>query len=246
MSLIEILVVVAIVGLLMGGATYGLRAVSKSRLRGGAGRLASAIRYCFDRSMATGQYYRLVVDLSAEGGGTAYWPEKSSVRAYVSRDKERSPGRGKAFDTVAEEKRIAALDKEKEAEATRKSSSQTSNIPGGLSIEPPPRPKRARFQTFDDAITQLGGSESQGKATIVRMKGIAAEVYTPRQPEPYTSGRAYLYFFPDGHTERALIRLRDGDDWYSLVVSPLTGRVEVSTGKLDLPRDFDTKDLTAK
>jgi len=238
------MVVVAIMGLLMGAATYGLRAVTKSRLRGSAGRLASAIRYCFDRSMATGQYYRLVIDLSADGGAR-YWPERSSVRAYVQRDKERSPGRGKAFDVQAEEKRLEALDKEKELDAQRRTPQQ-SNIPGGLTIEPPPRPKRARFQTFDDAITQLGGSESKGQAAIISMKGVAAELYTPRQTEPYTSGRAYLYFFPDGHTERALIRLRDGDDWYSLVVSPLTGRVEVATGKLDLPRDFDTKDLTAK
>jgi hypothetical protein len=39
--------------------------------------------------------------------------------------------------------------------------------------------------------------------------------------------RAYLYFFPDGHTERAVLRMQDGDAWYSLVVHPLTGRVEV-------------------
>ena len=65
------------------------------------------------------------------------------------------------------------------------------------------------------------------------------DVYTPRQPEPYTKGRAYLYFFPDGHTERAVVRLEDGDAWYSLVVHPLTGRVEVKNGKYEIAKDFD-------
>ena len=63
-------------------------------------------------------------------------------------------------------------------------------------------------------------------------------MFTPRQREPYRKGRAYLYFFPDGHTERAIVRLNDGDDFYSLVVHPLTGRVEVMSGKVDIPRDF--------
>ena len=39
-----------------------------------------------------------------------------------------------------------------------------------------------------------------------------------------------------------MVRLHDGDDFYSLVVHPLTGRVEVKSGKEDLPRDFDHKD----
>ena len=57
---------------------------------------------------------------------------------------------------------------------------------------------------------------------------------TPRQQEPYSKGRAYLYFFPDGDTENAIIRLNDGDSWYSLVVHPLTGRVEVRGEKIEV------------
>ena len=67
------------------------------------------------------------------------------------------------------------------------------------------------------------------------------DVYTPRQAEPYRKGRAYLYFFPDGHTERAMIHLSDGDDFYTLRVSPLTGQVSVHTGQEQLEKDFDDK-----
>src|SRR6476660_2939227 len=97
-------------------------------------------------------------------------------------------------------------------------------------LEPPPKPRRAKFQTFKDATLP-----------VVTMKSTKLfDIYTARQREPYTSGKAYLYFFPDGHTERAVIRMNDGDEFYSLIVHPLTGRVEVRPGKYEIPRDFDS------
>jgi general secretion pathway protein H len=216
-SIIELLVVVAILGLLLGGATYGLRAVTRSELRGSASKLAGGIRYCFDRSITTGSYFRVVLDLDRN----KYWAERSDDRMYLARDKENAPGRGKAFDWDAEQKRLDEQDaKEKE---------QWVGNSAAVALEPPPKPRRAKFQTFKDAALPE-----------VRLKRVRLfDVYTPRQREPYTSGRAYLYFFPDGHTERAVVRLSDGDDFYSLVVQPLTGRVEVKSGKYEMPRDFD-------
>src|SRR5262249_7679548 len=106
----------------------------------------------------------------------------------------------------------------------------------GASLEPPPQPKRAKFQTFRDATLPT-----------VKMKSSKLfDIYTPRQREPYTSGKAYLYFFPDGHTERAVIRINDGDEFYSLIVHPLTGKGEVKAGKYDIPRDFDTLQEAAR
>jgi general secretion pathway protein H len=69
------------------------------------------------------------------------------------------------------------------------------------------------------------------------------DIYTPRQREPYTEGKAYLYFFPDGHTERAIIHVADtSNDIYTLIVQPLTGRVEVRAGDVPVPRGFGEYD----
>ena len=57
-SLIEIMVVIAIVGLLMGASVYGFRSIAKSELRSSSAKLAGAIRYCFDRAVTTGAYFR--------------------------------------------------------------------------------------------------------------------------------------------------------------------------------------------
>jgi general secretion pathway protein H len=225
-SIIELLVVIAIVALLMGAAAYGFRAVAKSELRGAASKLAGAIRYCFDRSVTTGSYYRLVIDLD----GNKYWAERSDERMYLTRTKEDAPGRGQAFDEAALEKKQAEEDKKFDEElASRGGTAAT--------LDPPPKPKRAKFQTFKDAaLPQV----KLGKARLFDM-------YTPRQREPYTKGRAYLYFFPDGHTENALLRLNDGGAaWYSLIVHPLSGRVEVRSEKVEPQRDFGERDEEGK
>jgi general secretion pathway protein H len=220
-SLIEIMVVISIVGLMLGASVYGFRAVAKSELRGTSSKLAGAIRYCFDRAVTTGSYYRIVLDLD----GNKYWAERSDDRMYLSAGKELAPGRGQAFDVQTEEL--------KRDEEEKKLAELSTSFGGQLvTIDPPPKPKRAKFQTFKDA-------------TLPQVKLRRAEffdVFTPRQREPYTKGRAYLYFFPDGHTERAVVRLHDGDDFYSLIVYPLTGRVEVRSEKVEYRNDFGERD----
>ena len=219
------MVVVAILGLMIGASVYGFRSIAKSELRSSAAKLAGAIRYCFDRSVTTGAYYRIVLDLD----GNKYWAERSDDRTYLTAGKENSPGKGQAFDEAAEEK--------KRDEEEAKEQEMATSVGGQmLTLDPPPKPKRAKFQTFKDT-------------TLPQVKLHRAElfdVFTPRQREPYLKGRAYLYFFPDGHTERAIVRLHDGDDFYSLVVHPLTGRVEVIAGKVDIPRDFGERDEEGK
>jgi general secretion pathway protein H len=219
--MIEILVVIMIAAGIMTMAVLGIKALGRGDLRSSSSKLAGAIRYCFDRSVTTGQYYRIVLDLD----NNKYWAERSDDRMYLARDKEESPGQGKAFDRVAAEKKLDEEElKQKELQGQL----------GGTAamLEPPPKPRRARFQTFKDATLPQ----------VVLKKTRLFDVYTPRQREPYTSGRAYLYFFPDGHTERAVVRLSDGDNFYSLVIHPLTGRVEVKGGKYEIPRDFDERD----
>lgn len=215
------MVVIAIMGLMMGASVYGFRAVAKSELRGSASKLAGAIRYCFDRAVTTGSYYRIVLDLD----GNKYWAERSDDRTYLAAGKEESPGKGQAFDVAAEERKRDEEEKKLEELASSVGGTQ-------IVIDPPPKPKRAKFQTFKDATLP------QVKLSRARF----FDVFTPRQREPYSKGRAYLYFFPDGHTERAIVRMNDGDSFYSLVVHPLTGRVEVRSEKVDVRNDFGDRD----
>jgi len=216
---------VAIVGLLMGATVYGFRSIAKSELRSSSAKLAGAIRYCFDRAVTTGAYYRLVLDLD----GNKYWAERSDDRAYLTAGKEETAGKGQALD-------VQALEKKRDEDDAKLQELATSVGGQMVTLDPPPKPKRAKFQTFKDT-------------TLPQVKLKRAElfdVYTPRQREPYLKGRAYLYFFPDGHTEHAVVRLDDGDAFYSLIVHPLTGRVEVRAEKVDVHKDFGEVDDEGK
>jgi len=65
-----------------------------------------------------------------------------------------------------------------------------------------------------------------------------ASVWTRHQPEPYTAGTAFLYFFPHGETERAYIHVARGDDdVYTVVVDPVTGRTRVLGERIEVPRE---------
>jgi general secretion pathway protein H len=104
-----------------------------------------------------------------------------------------------------------------------------------------PRPTFAPVKAlgFDDPDTS--GGRSLGKGVRFR------KIETGHSPDGQTSGRAYLYFWPGGQTERASIQLgpagsNESDDGMSILVSPLTGRARIVGGakSMDPLRDDGT------
>ncbi len=183
----------------------------------GKSTLAAAIRYSYDRAVSTGAFYRLHFDLEEQ----SYKLESAKDRVLLTREKERAGRDG------------VGLDQDKEAARKEADEAQRYGTNQGLPPEllPPPSPRRARFEEFKDTTLP------EIKLKRVRILSI----YTARQPEPYTKGHAYLHFFPDGHTERAVIHMGtevEDSDQYTLIVYGLTGRVEVLPGRVPPPPDF--------
>ena len=61
---------------------------------------------------------------------------------------------------------------------------------------------------------------------------------TEHDEEPLREGRAYIYFWPGGTTERAIVQLKKaGDKEAALTVtlSPLTGRAKIEKGGAEFP-----------
>jgi general secretion pathway protein H len=101
-----------------------------------------------------------------------------------------------------------------------------------------PKAPRAKFK----GIAIGAGADAQ-KGRDLGM-GIAYRlVQTEHDSKPRDKGRAYLYFWPGGGTERAVIQLqqKNGDTVLSVLVSPLTGRAQIKRGKFDYeePRTED-------
>jgi general secretion pathway protein H len=235
-TLIEILVVLVIIGIMAGLGVRGLRALAKSDLRHSTAQLSGAIRFLFDRASTTGQYHRLVIDVT-EG---RYWAEVSDSKFYVPRDPETETWRQKRAEIEAAldaEEKQKAEDSENSASPSSSSSSSSSSGSGsGFSSGDDSkvkvqdfRPKRVRFGAFQSTTLKP-----------VKMKNTRVmDVYTPRMDDPVTEGRAYIYFFPLGQSEAAIVHLsdEDGETIYSLVIHPITGRVQTFREYVKPPYD---------
>ena len=227
-TLIEIMVVLAIAGLIMSLGVRGFRSLARSDLRASATNLAGAMRFLFDRASTTGKTHRLVLDLEAG----RYWAEVSDDKFYIPREAETLDATRKreAAEMQEDDERRQAEEKA----ASSASSLDTSTLPTDSSYDPTKldvgefRPKHARFAAFKDLALK----------PVKLKKGIVIRsVYTPRVTDAVTSGRAYIYFFPLGQTEPAIVSLSDaaGEAIFSLVAHPITGRVRVYNEEVKPP-----------
>lgn len=225
-TLIELLIALAIVAVLSGLSVKGLRSLAKTDIRAASSQISGAVRYLFDRASTTGKHHRLVIDLS-DG---KYWAEVSDDRFYVPHEAETESQLRAREEKEAEkdeelrrrrEERLAAEQRGKGA--TPNSSFDWSKMEVG-DFEP----KRARFASFKSVAL---------KPIKLKSKVRIHSVYTPRVVDPITSGRAYIYFFPLGQTEPAIITLSDAQEanFYSVVVHPITGRVKIHSERVQPP-----------
>jgi general secretion pathway protein H len=215
-TLIEVMVALMVIALIASIGVKGFRAVTKSDLRATTAHLSGAIRFLFDRASITGKYHRLVIDLT-DG---KYWAEVSDDRFYAPNEAESQADRRKRENDEA-----AADEDERKRLEKQQSATGEGAVAAGSSFDLAKlevgefRPRRARFAAFKETALK--------PVTLKKLR--IRSVYTPRMTEPVTSGRAYLYFYPLGQTEPAIITLSDatGDSVYSLVVHPITGRVRI-------------------
>jgi general secretion pathway protein H len=210
LTLIEIIVVIAIMALFVGMAVAGSMQLPSARLRRSTTMIASAIKVAYTRATATSRDLRLVMDLDQK----KVWLEESDAPMLTqSKDKSATGG----ADPVDQAEVAAAAE-------------------GARIMKGPPVPK-ARFHPiaaygFGDVEAGKGGKPLQRGITFRSVK-------TTHDDTARTAGRAYLYFWPGGRTERASIQLRVGESaddtsTLTLLVSPLTGKVTVKGGAAEL------------
>ncbi len=96
------------------------------------------------------------------------------------------------------------------------------------------RPPRARFQPIREVSDPNEPSKGRPFGAGVQV----ASVQTDRDEEPVTEGRAYIYFWPGGLTERAVIRLKRSDsseEALTVLIDSLTGRARIERGNAEFP-----------
>jgi general secretion pathway protein H len=221
-TLLEILVVMLLLALVVGSVIAGSGQLSTARLKRATTMVTGAVRVAFTRATATSKPQRIVFDMDED----KIWLEEGDSPMLVqSKD---ITGTGGA-DAVTQAEQAAVHE--------------------GETILKGPRIARPHFH----AVESLGfaeGSGARGPRPLGR--GIKyREIQAMHDEHARTTGRAYLYFWPGGQTERAVIQLRIGQsnedhDALTLVISPLTGKVTVKPGAISLVIPTDDKSASER
>lgn len=210
LTLIEISISLMVVALLLLVAVPSIEAVAGVRAREEAGRLSGAIRYMYGQSALSGKTCRLRFDLDEQ----SYSAQCTQQRFTVSGAKEKSRDGMK-------------VEEEEAASVSRTTYSVQDELLGSSEKLRESVERQAEFSEYAD--DEVGPRKMPDGANLA--------VWTSRQTQRYTKGEAFIYFFPQGHTEKAQVYVSDdeGDDVYTLIVSPLSGKVRVEFGDVAEP-----------
>ena len=216
----EVLVVIALIAVLAGTIVSGSGLIAGNRMRAGAGLVVTAARLAVTRANTTGHAVRLVFDID-QGRLSMEETSDRMLRVKESGDEKKSEGASAGADpaTEAEKESLAYADQ----------------------ILKGPKAPRAKFKSIP-----LGSGDSDPTKGRELGKGVNFRlVQTEHDLKPRDKGRAYLYFWPGGGTERAVVQIeRTGsDDVLSVLVSPLTARARIQAGKVDLVQPHDEEDF---
>jgi general secretion pathway protein H len=227
-TLIELVVAMSVLVLLLTVTVMSADAVTGQKAKSASAELAGAIRSLYDTAALTGKTCRLVFELPAEGDdeGAATYSAQCAVGAITtSRDRD-TLLRDAARSTEEDSRRTEREQREAEARRASDSPSGEPSLEDLMAQEQQRVEAQSRFEEYRDSEIP-----ERKLPAAVRLS-----VWTKHQREAATSGTAYLYFFPQGYTERAQIGVRQGNNAWTVTVAPLTGKTGVVAELLEVPR----------
>ena len=204
------MIAIAIAAMLIGAATLGLGAAQRAGIRSASTQIAGAARFAYARALGRHVTVRLAFDFDTN----QFKVEEREGQFLL--DDPTVEARRSLLDEEPTEDDLAAGGGDPWARAAARLDDTIA--PG-------------RDTTFADVSDTLP-AELREELDVVYFE----QLITPHELEPRTSGRGYIYFFPGGRAENAVIQLRDeGDRIYSIALHPLTGAPRIIAGEYEPP-----------
>lgn len=205
MTLIEIIITVAIIGLIMGLSVGVFRDSADSALSEASDRLVGTIKYVYNEAAIKNQYYRMTINMDDQ----TFSVESSPDPFKISSTQEGTPDENQSAEKNVKEvgadlKSDAPVEGEEETEAT------------------PPPPMGSSFS----------GTSSYLLKPVKLPDGVKIkDVYVAHLDKKIEGGKTAIYFFPNGWVEKAVINLTDekGETTYSLETFPSSGKTKIRT-----------------
>lgn len=223
LTFIELLIAFSVVALLVSGAVIGIGALTGTKAKASAAELAGVIRALYDTANLSGKTCRLVFELSPPrvDQATRYWAECAAGNITTSRDRD---------------------------EALREERSRLER--GVPQQQLPPAAIQSGSSTYQPSLQDLMAQERERVEAAARYSvytapeiqarqfppSVKISVWTKPQRQAISSGTAYLYFFPQGFTEKAMVFVSQGNNAWTITVQPLTGKAVIVSDLLEIPR----------
>jgi type II secretory pathway pseudopilin PulG len=227
MTMLEIMIVLAIIGGMFFVVRSGFRMLTKADLVEDANELTAVMRRASQLAVEHGELHRVVLDLE----GQAYVVEMCQGQAAILRNErlnsdddetKRAIERGKQRMNQLPPDALAAGDPD---EATKRATALAGHHVADRTCVP-----------ATDSVT----GDASGKGWLRKLrkdKGIKfKEIWVQHRDDSATKGQVAIYFFPLGDSEKSIIELTDGSEVFTVLVFGLSGRVELHDG---VPRDVN-------
>jgi type II secretory pathway pseudopilin PulG len=222
MTVIEIMLVLAIIATGAILVRSGFRMISKADLVENSTELATVMRRTSQLAIEMGEMHRVVFDLDKHG----YRVEICQGAATILRNEE--------------------LDKdpEKQKDAVERAKARLNQVPpDAFSTDPEEAAKRITAlagqhvadRTCAPVTDVVSGDSTKREMAraLLSEKGIKfKEIWVQHLEKSVTKGQVAIYFFPRGTAEKAVVEVTDGDASFTVLVHGLSGRVELRDGKL--------------
>ena len=259
-TLIELMVVISIVALLFGAVAFGVGSLTHAHLRMSAVTLASAVETGYSWAAMHGTAVRLSMDLDSQ----KFRLEESKDKLLLDlEDESGGAGTAEDTDGGADDGGAAEgpvgvnlgdmgvglddLGLDLGGGAGGAEGAAANGMSGFLFFDLSRDPFLAQLLP-QTGLDENGNTKKRGyppprfhplpgKRGELRdlESGIRfKKVFSPHDDLPREDGKAYLFFFPGGRTEEAIIQLSDDSDRVlSLKVHPLTGRTDLVSGEVE-------------
>lgn len=199
-TLFEVIVAITIIALIMGVVISRMDDYLDLEMKKTSRKLASTMRYLYNKSATERLYVRLVLDMSEQ----TYWVEATTEPFIMKKTQDLEK---------KEEKEAREEEAEGEVATTSEEEEKKIKIPK-LKLKTPSFTQEESFLL---------------KPTKMPDNVLFKNVMTEHHPTPIEGGQAAIYFFPNGYVEHAIINITDEDEevYYSLETNPITGSVSI-------------------
>jgi prepilin-type N-terminal cleavage/methylation domain-containing protein len=215
MTVVELLVVMAIVASIMGIGAWSLSSVSNTDLRDDANRVVSAIKYTYANAAINNTEYRIVFDMD-----TGEYHSEIVKEPVVEHEPQGSTN-GSDDDFLTEEAQRLADEVEEESDLFE----DDEENPFGVN-------RKVSYERVKDGVLKTTKLSSDVKF---------ARIIKANNEDEYTHGKVSMSFFPNGFQEQVMIVIASADKEdvaYTLVTEPLTGRVMTYSEEIEVPEGF--------